>query len=107
MKKELDLNKPIFVIYVNTVGLTSYYSQKALSNAKKMLDIYSNITTWIVSSTENRIECVYDGKYKNKSIDKLIIQIDKIIDILSSSTSDEELKSLLRNWKLDELTKQK
>lgn len=103
MKKELDLSKPIFAIYVNTQ--ITKEPAKYLSEIKSMFDIYSNVTFWIISSDENRIECVWDAKGEDKIEEqkRLLIEIYTKVKIFSESKNIEEFKMNFRNWVIDEL----
>jgi hypothetical protein len=67
-KIELDLNNPIFVAYVNTGNLTKQTAEEHLHRTKKMFDVYKNITIWVIASDETKIECVYDGQYRNRDM---------------------------------------
>lgn len=104
-KIELDLNNPIFVIYVNTEHLGRQRGDEELENIRKSFDIYKNITIWIVKSNKTIIECVYDGKYRNrdKEINSLIEKINNRIDILSKSHTFEDFKINIRDWRIGEL----
>ena len=103
MKEELDLSKPIFTIYVNTKITKD--PAKYLSEVKSMFDIYSNVTFWIISSNENRIECVWDakGKGKIKEQKRLLNEIYTKVKLFSKSKNIEEFKMNFRNWAIDEL----
>lgn len=108
---ELDLNKPIFVFYigVNELGLPTVKKEEFLQEAKKMFGIYNNITSWFVASNENRIECIYDGKNKNrnKELNRLITEINERIQIFSESKDLNDFKINLTDWKIDELINNK
>ena len=103
MKEELDLSKPIFVIYVNTQIAPD--PAKYLSEIKSMFDIYSNVTFWIVSSDENRIECVWGAKGEDKIEEqkRLLIEIYTKVKLFSESKNLKEFKMNFRNWAIDEL----
>ena len=103
MKNELDLSNPIFVIYVNTQIATE--PSKYLNEVKSMFDIYNNVTFWIVSSDENRIECVWDAKEGDKIEEqkRLLNEINAKVKLFSESKNIEEFKMNFRNWTVDEL----
>jgi hypothetical protein len=99
---DLDLSKPIFVIYVNTENMTSKRTQETLNNAKDLFSVYSNITTWVISSNKNKIECIWNGKTNKKAgIKSLIKEINKKIDLIN--TSPEELVLNIRDIKIDQI----
>ena len=104
-KIELDLNNPIFVAYVDTKNMPRQGVEESLYRTKKMLDIYKNVTFWIVASDETKIECVYDGQLRNRDmeISGLIKEINTRIDIMSKSNSFEDFKINIRDWRINEL----
>lgn len=104
-KIELDLNNPIFAVYVDTKTLSRQAGQEYLANVKRMFDVYSNVTMWIIASNETRIECVYDGQCRNRDmeISDLIKEINTRIDIMSNSHSFDDFKINIRDWRLSEL----
>ena len=99
---ELDLNKPIFVIYVNVKNLTSKNREEILKQAKEMFSVYSNITTWIISSDENKIDCIYDGRNRSrkKEISKLSSLLNEKVKMFNNI---DDLKLNIRDWKLDQI----
>jgi antirestriction protein len=104
-KIELDLNNPIFVAYVDTKNLTRQAAEEHLYRSKKMFDIYKNITIWVIASNETKIECVYDGQFRNRDmeISDLIKEINTRIDIMANSHSFDDFKINIRDWRLSEL----
>lgn len=104
-KIELDLNNPVFVVYVNTQGLSTQSREESLWKTKKMFDIYKNATFWVISSDETKVECVYDGQCRSRDmeISDLIEEINTRIDIMSKSSSFEDFKINIRDWRINEL----
>ena len=104
-KIELDLNNPIFVAYVDTKNLTRQAAEEHLYRSKKMFDVYKNITIWVIASNETKIECVYDGQFKNRDmeISDLIKEINIRIDIMANSHSFDDFKINIRDWRLSEI----
>ena len=109
-KIELDLNNPIFAMYINVQGLSRQRANELIDITQKSFDVYSNVTFWILARAdsgggETKIECVYDGGYtkRSKELINLIEEINKRIEILSSSSSHEEFKMNIRDWKLGDL----
>lgn len=104
-KIELDLNNPIFTIYVDTKTLSRQSEENYLANIKKMFDVYSNITMWIIASDKTSIECVYDGQCRSRDmeISDLIKEINTRIDIMANSNSFDDFKINIRDWRLSEL----
>jgi hypothetical protein len=104
-KIELDLNNPIFVAYVDTKNLTRQAAEEHLYRSKKMFDVYKNITIWVIASNETKIECVYDGQFRNRDmeISDLVKEINTRIDIMANSHSFDDFKINIRDWRLSEL----
>ena len=104
-KIELDLNNPIFVAYVDTKNLTRQATEEHLYRSKKMFDVYKNITIWVIASNETKIECVYDGQFRNRDmeISDLIKEINTRIDIMANSHSFDDFKINIRDWRLNEI----
>lgn len=107
----LNLDNPIFIVYVNVNGLHSHASNELIENYRKFLK-YENCTFWIVAVTDQKTNFKMIWKGKNyeinltfdseKSIKFLKERISKLIDILSE-TSDEILKQKLRDFNLDQI----
>ena len=104
-KIEIDLNNPIFVIYVDTLNVSRQVAEEHLYKTKKMFDVYKNITVWVLSSDENKVECVYDGQCRQRDmeISGLIKEINTRIDIMSKSNSFDDFKINIRDWRINEL----
>jgi hypothetical protein len=104
-KIEINLDHPIFVIYVDTKNTSRQVAEEHLYRTKKMFDVYKNITVWVLSSDENKVECVYDGQCRQRDmeISGLIKEINTRIDIMSKSKSFEDFKINIRDWRINEL----
>lgn len=107
-EKEIDLDNPIFVYYVNVHGLSHDSVDRLLSEVKSAFN-YKNVTIWIVprSEGESKIECVYDGRIKERSeeLKFLIDEINEKVDILSKSGSFDDFKINIRDWRIKNLLK--
>jgi hypothetical protein len=104
-KIELDLNNPIFTVYVDVSGKSKQAGYEYLAQIKDTFNVYKNVTMWIVASNETKIECVYDGQCRNRDmeISDLIKEINTRIDIMSNSHSFDDFKINIRDWRLSEL----
>ena len=104
-KIELDLNNPIFTVYVDVSTKSRQAGYEYLAQVKAMFDVYKNVTMWVIASNETRIECVYDGQCRNRDmeISDLIKEINTRIDIMSNSHSFDDFKINIRDWRLSEL----
>jgi hypothetical protein len=103
---EINLNNPIFTLYINTDGMTNQRAQEYLSHYVSMFKQYENITVWIFPSNVTKMECLYDGlaKTREKEIANLIEEINGRVDILSSCGSVEDFKINLRDWRIRKLS---
>ena len=104
-KIEINLDNPIFVVYVDTKNTSRQVAEEHLYKTKKMFDVYKNITVWVLSSDENKVECVYDGQCRQRDmeISGLIKEINTRIDIMSKSNSFDDFKINIRDWRINEL----
>ena len=106
--KEIDLDNAIFVYYVNVHGLSHASVDRLLGDVKSAFN-YKNVTIWIVprSEGETKIECVYDGRIKERSeeLKSLIEEINEKVDILSKSGSFDDFKIHIRDWRISNLFK--
>ena len=104
-KIELDLNNPIFVAYVDTKNLNRQSAEEYLIRTKGMFDVYKNITVWTIASDINKVECVYDGKFRTREVElsDLIKEINTRIDIMSQSHSFEDFKINIRDWRINNI----
>ena len=107
-EKEVNLENPIFVYYVNVEG---YTPSKVADIVEKLTDIfkYKNVTTWVVPRREGetKIECVYDGRIKERSeeLTFLIEEINEKVQILSKSSNFDDFKINIRDWRLKNILK--
>lgn len=104
-KIELNLDNPIFAHYVNIEGMSRQRAEEILMEYQACINIYSNVTIWIVASNISKIECVYDGRSRNRDVEisRIVKEINKRIDILSNSNSFEDFKINVRDWRLNEI----
>jgi hypothetical protein len=102
MKEELNLDNPIFVMYVDVSNMPRQRAQEIIIENQRAFNIYSNITTWIIASDKTEVQCIFDGKFKNrdKELSNLIQEVNNRIDILSESNSFDDFKINIRNWRL-------
>jgi hypothetical protein len=104
-KIELDLNNPIFAVYVDTKNISRSAAEENLQKKRQMFDNYSNITVWVIASDQTKIECVYDGRSRIREIElnDLIKEINTRIDIMSQSHSFEDFKINIRDWRINNI----
>ena len=111
MKNELDLDNPIFVVYLNVDGMNPTRAQDLIENYKKFLK-YDNCTFWIVAVTDQKtkFDMIWKGqKYDTQSFDNVqtITQLNKrmskLMELISEGTTDDVLKQKLRDFTLDQI----
>lgn len=104
--KEVDLDAPIFVYYVNVGGMSRQHADQVLAEINEYWS-FPNITTWIVprQQGETKIECVYDGRIRERSeeLKELIDELNEKVDIMAKSGSYEDFKVSVRDWRLKNL----
>jgi len=107
-EKEINLDNPIFTYYINIGGLSRQRADETLSEISKSFN-YQNVTIWIVpiQQGDSRIECVYDGRIRERSeeLKSLIEELNEKVDILSRTNSFEDFKIEVRDWRLKNLFK--
>ena len=107
-KPEIDLDNPIFVYYINIDGLPSQRVDELISGVKNNWN-FSNVVTWIVPRREGetKIECVYDGRVKERSeeLKELIEELNEKIDLMSGVGNFDDFKVIIRDWRLKTLLK--
>ena len=105
-KNELNLDNPIFVYYLNVASWSHEHIAEYSARIQEAFS-YDNVTVWIVprNDGETKIECIYDGKIKDRSdeLNFLIDEINEKVDILSKSGSFEDLKINIRDWRIGKL----
>jgi len=108
---ELDLDNPIFVVYLNVDGLGHTHAHELIENYKKFLK-YDNCTFWVVAVTDQKtkFEMIWKGqKYDTQSFDNVqaITQLNKrmskLMELISEGTTDDVLKQKLRDFALDQI----
>lgn len=107
-KPEIDLDNPIFVYYVNIDGMSQQHAQEVITNIHENWK-FSNIVTWIVPRREGetKIECVYDGRVRERSeeLKELIEELNEKIDSMSNANNFDDFKIIVRDWRLKTLLK--
>lgn len=99
----LDLNNPIFVLYINVHGMSRQRAEEAAAQMLKNIN-YGNITTWCIpiENQDSRIELIWKGHQyeiglRNPSeISKIEDRIKMIIDFTSKGASEIDIKQRLR-----------
>lgn len=102
----LNLENPIFVIYVNVNGITD----AGVFDKLRQHFTYQNCTTWILPvEGETKIELIWQGnKYSSDpgivtQDPALIKYLHEIIELIIAGTEDYEIKQSLRDLKLKKI----
>lgn len=105
-KEEINLDNPIFVYYLNVDGMSQQSIDDYISKTHEFWS-FQNIVTWIVPRRdgETKIECVYDGRIKERGeeLKELIEEINDKIETLSESGNFDDFKIAIRDWRLKNL----
>jgi hypothetical protein len=104
-RKNVNLDNPIFVCYINTTNLTRQGVIDVIDKTRNSIDIYNNVTMWFIAYDRDEIVCVYDGWGRNRDseIKDLISEINTKIEIMSQSHSFDDFKIRVRDWRINEL----
>lgn len=107
-EKEIDLDNPIFVYYINVDGMSHQHANELIANIQENWK-FSNVVTWIVPRREGetKIECVYDGRVKERSeeLKELIEELNEKINLMSNVGNFDDFKIIVRDWRLKTLLK--
>jgi hypothetical protein len=101
MNEDIDLNKPIFICYLDDRKLTPKDLRHYIEESKRILP--SNINfLYIASAQPSKIECIWKGNLLESQI---INQKNKMNRLLESieNLPESELKIEIRNYILGEL----
>ena len=106
----LNLENPIFIVYVDVDGLTNKHSIEKLESAKRHLS-YDNVTMWFIADKTNKIELIWQGsKYSTNpgimdfnNFENLINRFNEVIEVISNGTDDASIKQQLRNLQLKKI----
>ncbi len=107
--KELDLDNPIFVFYLNVENRSRQSTEEYIENTQRHFDVYKNATMWFVAAKKDEVVCIYDGwgRVRDSELKDLIEEINNKIEIMSNSHSFDDFKINVRNWRLDRLIDEK
>jgi|ERR1035437_6023606 hypothetical protein len=102
--ESLNLDNPIFVMYVNIEGLSTQRAHEEISQIVENYR-YKNVTMWVIPTNYSKIECVYDGRSKSREMELigLIKEINTRIDLMSNSVSFDDFKINIRDWRIDNI----
>lgn len=110
-REEINLDNPIFVIYLNIDNKSRQRTEELIDNYRKMLN-YKNCNFWIipVQDQETKVEMIWKGQqYDNQSLDNVQAikdvnkRISKLIEFVSEGMTDDVIKQKLRDFSLEQL----
>lgn len=96
---ELNLNNPIFALYVDSSNISRQSLDMMIQSYRSFFKCYTNITVWIILADYTKMECIYRGDKPNNIEKKILETFDKI----SSINNIEEIKSIVRDFKINNL----
>ena len=106
---DLNLENPIFVVYLNVDGLSRPKAEEQIANLSNYMS-YQNITKWIlpIKNGDSRVELIWQGsKYSTNpgimnfnNFENLINRFNEVIEVISNGTNDASIKQQLRNLQL-------
>ena len=98
-EKEINLDNPIFVYYLDTRGITRQRLEETANQISRVFP--KNVTLWVVPSEQpSKIECVYDGKLRVNKLKSLVSDIHNQLD---SSSDFSEFKTKVRDLLLNSI----
>lgn len=107
---ELNLEQPIFVVYVNTEGLSRQMESENLKSYTDYYGQYTNATFWILPTNETKVELIWNGSkykingdYKIEHMQNLIEHVNNVLKIISDGTSEESIRAQLRDLQLSKI----
>ena len=101
-EKEIDLNNPIFVYYLDSRGISRQTLEKTANQISRVFP--KNVTLWIVPSEQpSKIECVYDGRLKVNKLKELHSLVSDVHNQLDSSFDFSEFKTKVRDLLLNSI----
>jgi hypothetical protein len=106
---DLDLKKPIFVLYVNGEGYSRHNTEEKIDHYKHYLE-RDNITLVVIVSDRDSLEIVWNGSDYMKSdqllqtdIDKIKKSMCKIYEVVSEDITDANIKRKLRKYLIEDI----
>jgi len=109
---ELNLENPIFIVYMNVDGMSHQKAREAIEQVKNHF-LFENATTWImpVKNSETKVELIWQGsKYSTNpgimnfnNFENLINRFNEVIEVISNGTDDASIKQQLRNLQLKKI----
>jgi hypothetical protein len=104
---DLNLENPIFVIYVDITDLTHNQAKEKLESLRHQFS-FDNVTTWIFADKINKVDVIWQGsKYSENpgvvnfnNFENLINRCNEVLEVISDGVSDTAIKQKLRDLQL-------
>lgn len=97
--ENLNLENPIFVIYVNIDGLSRNNAVEKIAQCKEIYS-YENVSTIVMPiNHESKIECLWKGTYENLSNTQELFNY--IISLINDGDDTETIRQNIRNFSLN------
>jgi hypothetical protein len=104
---DLNLENPIFVIYVDITDLTHNQAKEKLESLRHQFS-FDNVTTWIFADKINKVDVIWQGsKYSENpgvvnfnNFENLINRCNEVLEVISDGVSDTSIKQKLRDLQL-------
>lgn len=102
--ESINYKNPIFVNYINVAHISRSQAKIILEAQNEFFKNYDNITIWhvAVSDQPSKIECIYDGTFKNDNVIKLI---SELTDRMEEFNNIDDLKLFIRSFRIDNIIK--
>jgi hypothetical protein len=108
---ELNLENPIFIVYINVSGYSTKMARESIEQVRSHFS-FENVTTWIMPvKSETKVELIWQGsKYSTNpgimnfnNFENLINRFNEVIEVISNGTDDASIKQQLRNLQLKKI----
>jgi hypothetical protein len=97
---ELNLDNPIFTLYLNVSGMTSQRASLTLQSTKEYFDKILNITVWVIPTDYTKMECTYHGRWKESVVKKISEIAESCVD---KGFDKSELQREIRDYLIGEI----
>lgn len=97
---EINLDNPIFTYYVNVSGLSRQSAMNMIDSIKAHFDKISNITVCIIPSDYTKMECTYQGRWKESIVKKITDIVESCVD---KGFDKSELQNEIRDYLINQI----
>jgi hypothetical protein len=97
---ELNLDNPIFTLYLNVSGLTRQIADQTIQSASDYFKKITNITVWVIPTDYTKMECTYHGRWKESVVKKISEIAESCVD---KGFDKSELQREIRDYLINEI----